>query len=148
MTIIQKDQWKLFKIFGVNQVSFYGHNRNKNLNKLNELREKLPLAITVRWASLFNDSIEVGEKFNFRVVGLFCISDSLSFRNKPCCSIGIELKFSLMGSLLQPWPPPLPAAFQKPKRSRVCQVTSSGSFFMTSEDWGKKMTKRAERVTK
>ena len=67
-----------------------------------KVRETLPLAITVRWASLFSESIKVGEKFNFRVVGLFCINDSLSLRNKPCCSIGVELKFSLMGSLLQP----------------------------------------------
>ena len=46
MTIIQKDQWKLFKIFCVNQVSFYGHNRNKNLNKLNEWKSERNVAIS------------------------------------------------------------------------------------------------------
>ena len=30
-----------------------------------KVRETLPLAITVRWASLFSESIKVGEKFNF-----------------------------------------------------------------------------------
>lgn len=30
-----------------------------------KVRETLPLAITVRWASLFNDSIKVGENLIF-----------------------------------------------------------------------------------